>query len=440
MAPISHHLAPLAALTLNDPFDPEACCIGALYTAVFRISFCGSALPFQVNYLRAAMSFLARPRSAAEHIELREHLFTCRCDLTNPDLLHLHSHIGPSNEDLYEITHFLLCKMLGGFARMIDFNMTMPDAKRRWPHTTADFRPCGGSIAELCNALLAWTDGARCVGAFSIIGCLATAWPEFEAHVLRTPRIFACATWYLAAGLREAKAQPDHPHLTLALTACAADLFHALARDRAEGADVLLRGIEPTMAAVARGVGPYVVPGRPRGVVGMVDDGMTECCAWFALVSAREGRAFAPCGVLPPPPPTGMGTGLIVEAAWAILLDMRNRKCTALGVGCMAGAAARSTLMCSGCGVARYCSIAHQRAQWRAQKLPHKIVCGNIKALRTALDMEDDVRWQRLIYNPAGRRDSRPFQELCSQRGVSMDLILAVLRAVGFPVQGQGSA
>ncbi|KAJ7698331.1 hypothetical protein B0H17DRAFT_1129858 [Mycena rosella] len=419
MAPISHHLEAFAALTLTEPFDPHAGCIRALYSAVSQILLSGHGTPYQVSFLKAAMKFMAAPRSESDHAQLRHRFFTCHCDRTNPQMVYLHDAMPPALtvHDLWEATLFLMCSALQNLIAAFKHNRTAHDVHQRWPAADADFHG-SGSARGLWDALIHWpADGCTSTSAFSLIAGIARAWPEFAMCALGTPRLFALATTHLESALARI---PTHdtdvlwaPRFSIALYACVAELFPTFALDR------VLRGILPRMLAVAERMQSHVFPGGDRD--------MQASIAWFERMCSRYGRTFVPQGNQPAPYDSRPA---LLTTAWGALFGMRNSKCTA--PNCRVAETQRTGHVCSKCLVARYCTVDHQRAAWRSQQYPHKAVCAAIGRLRTALAMENDQIWTELVHNMEAGRSSRPFEERCIAYNVSPDLGREILLALGY--------
>ncbi|KAJ7478321.1 hypothetical protein FB451DRAFT_1452687 [Mycena latifolia] len=422
MAPIAHHLEPILASTFNDPLNSPIFCSHALFSALQQITMSIHALPFQTSFLRAAMKFLATPRTPKAHARLRRRLLTCSCDLSDLETARLHCPLAPglTMADMFEQWFVSLC---GGLALLISlWNPHVHDVQRRWPAQAADV--CRGTDpAGLCTALLAWAeDGETGSGVFGLIGTVALTFPDFMGHVLRTPHVFALATTHLEAALERVPTQHAStlwiPRFGTALYACAGDLFYALARGREDRADALLRGILLRMYAIAKRMEAHLVPGEKAA--------MGASIAWFELVCHRVNRTFTPRGVAPPAFISGSAA---LEIAWAAIVGMRNVKCT-LG-RCQPTEAPKNSQVCAGCGVARYCSPEHQRESWKAQPYPHKAVCAKLKALRAAIRMNDDQEWSGLIHDLEAGRSSQRFRFLCFAYQVNSDLGKEILRALG---------
>ncbi|KAJ7116948.1 hypothetical protein C8R44DRAFT_738813 [Mycena epipterygia] len=424
MAPISHHLEPILAFSLNDPMNPRACCIYSLYSALVQIYGSGHGLPYQVSFLQAAMKFMSTPRSAADHAQLRRRLCECHCDWNNPQTIQLHSPVPPALTagDIYELTLFILCKVL---ASMLEsFNPTLHDAKKRWPTRLEDLLPFGGGPRQLCDTLLKWgADPSTGYGCFALIGGVAMLWPQFQTHVLRTPAVFSLATDHLQHALDKF---PTHdlevlfnPRFDGPVSACAASLFQKLAQNKPGVADIMLRGILPRMHAIAVRMQAHLIPGESEG-------DMQKSCAWFEVVCRRNGHTFVPRGV---PPPAPDNRKAYLHCAWGLMVGMRNVKCTA--PSCGSRTAPEDSRMCGGCGVARYCSGEHQKRAWNAQPHPHKVVCGHIQELRRAIGMEDKAVWRRLVHDTQAGRSSQAFIALCIFHNVSPDMGRAIMLALG---------
>ncbi|KAJ6565841.1 hypothetical protein DFH09DRAFT_1472578 [Mycena vulgaris] len=405
MAPISHHFEPLLALTLDNPLDPQACCIHGLYTVLGHVMLSGHGVPFQTKFLRAAWKFMSTPRSPVEHGMLRQRLLSCRC---SPENLALHSPIpaAVTPSDMYELTLFTICKALAGMLQ--SFNPALPDVQRRWPTSTVDVIPARGGPKPICDALLSWVvDG-------SSSSALTSCAP---------PVVFSVATAHLQRALDTFPTQHLEalwmPRFAVPVFCCAADLFHSLAAHNNPGvADVMLRGILPQMHAIALGMQAHLVPGQ--------SDDMRRSCEWFEVVCRRRGGHFVPRGVQHA---QHDNRPALLEAAWGMIVGMRNVKCTK--AGCTSPTAAATSRACSKCGVARYCSSEHQKEAWRSQPHPHKAVCARINELRAAIGMHDAAEWTRLIHAPQAGRSSTQFQSLCATHGASPELGREILRALG---------
>ncbi|KAJ7181532.1 hypothetical protein C8R43DRAFT_1170476 [Mycena crocata] len=426
MAPTQqHHLQPRLALTLNNPTHPKAFCFHAMYSAIVELEVCGDGLLFQTLFLQAAMKFMTTMRSVEEHTYVQDCLFTCRCDLKDPQLVRLHTP-PPSaftRTDIYTLMLFHLCKALQ--AAIDDCSYNPRNRERKWPRHASDLIPPGPTGAtELCNALLRWSEVPGGSQAFTVIGAVARAVPLFENHVFNTPRVFLLATQQLQTALRNYPTEHLDllwpPRFAMPVFACATDIFYALSQNRAVRADKMLQIVGPQMLDVARGIERHLVAGQPGA--------MQYAVSWFTVVCNRNRRDFSPRGAMPPEEPAIAAGGGYLQTAWGLLVQMRNSRCAIRG--CTSHNEARLNT-CGQCGVAMYCSGRHQADDWKAPSSPHKALCKAILALREAIHMTDPTAWGNLIHDRDGGRSSERFLGLCSRYKVNGGLGKTILQAAG---------
>ncbi|KAJ6453755.1 hypothetical protein C8R45DRAFT_1082971 [Mycena sanguinolenta] len=432
MSPTAHHLQPILALTLNNPQDPGAFCINALYSAIVQVVLCGPGLPYQVQFLDAAMKFMATPRSIADHLILKARLFSCRCMTSIPEIRELHS--SPPScitlEDLFQLALFQLCTALALCVDLFRTHPTAHDVSKRWPNAPGNINPFGMPMKQLCQALLNWAENpSSCYGVFTLIGATVALSLPFEIEVLKTPRVFQLATQQLQYALDNI---PTHdighlwaPRFSARIYACAGNFFQSLARNRANIVEWILihGGIQREMYAIARRMPPYLDPKA------MDEERVWNSCAWFTAVCKQHGEAFVPCGS--PHPSSSIAERGFLTAAWGLMVSYRSMKC-AFGGCCYSEQGPRDSRACSKCGVARYCSSEHQRQSWKSSNLPHRSLCAAILALRSAIHMEDNETWTRLIHDTESGRASYAFLNLCGQHNVNPELGRAILVAAGF--------
>ncbi|KAJ7744772.1 hypothetical protein DFH07DRAFT_776972 [Mycena maculata] len=427
MAPTPHHLQPILTETLLDPFSSPVTCIYGLHSGIVQIYTCGADLPYQVSFLQAAMKFMSTPRTDAERLQLRTHLFQCHCDARNTALVQLHHPLPPgvTASDIYELTLFYICKMLQKL--IVGFDAKGKDVKKRWPTRYEDICPLRSSVPVYCDALVGWgADGVHGSACFTLLGAAAWVWPELRTYVLATPRIFALATTHLEQALTRIPTQNASvlysPRFSTAVFACAADFFHVLAGTGPLATDTMLAppGIMPRMYQVALRMQAHLAMGPGDAAV---------ACEWFNAVCRQNGSAFVPGGAAPPPP-KDMEHGYM-EHVWGLLVQIRNTKCSI--PGCTSATASQVSRVCGACGTARYCSKAHQHAAWNARPHPHKALCARIQDLRRALHMEDAQAWTRLIHDTEAERCSLQFRRLCTLHDVKPMFGRAILVAVGYP-------
>ncbi|KAF8202670.1 hypothetical protein K438DRAFT_1757992 [Mycena galopus ATCC 62051] len=436
MSPTPHHLQPILALTLDSPMDPHALCVHALYAAVVQLVMCGPGLPYQVPFLRSAMKFMATPRSATHHAQLRERLFSCRCNLVNPEIYLLH-HAPPPGvtlADIFELMLFQLCKALAIALEV--FQPLAHDASKRWPTVKKaandyavpkDINPFGVPIDQLCATLLKWAeDPPSGYAAFTLIGAMAWFARDFETLVLATPRALKLATAHLEYTLDNIpKQHADNlwaARVSGPIYACASNLFFSLWRNRLGVVDHILNygGIQNRMHAVARRM-PSLLQSDGTGDV-------HDSSAWFTAVCARWGEKFVPRGD-PEPMVVNVDRGYLPNA-WGLMVAMRCSKCTR--AGCRSETPSQASRACAKCGVARYCSTEHQREAWKAEHRPHKAVCAAILTLRSAIHMENTEDWTRLIHDTDAGRAPYTFIGLCKEYKVDPSLGKAILLAAGY--------
>lgn len=350
MSPTPHHLQPILALTLCDPMDPRALCVYGLYSATVQVIMCGPALPYQVLFLKAAMKFMATSRSAADHARLRDRLFSCRCNLVIPEIRQLH-HSAPSAVtvgDIFQLTLFNLCKSLAIALEV--FRRNVHDASKQWPVTLDDINPFGVPPQKLCEALLSWAaDASSGYAVFTLIGAMGIFSPRFKLQVLIMPPVFQLATTHLEYALENI---PTHDindlwaaRFSAPVFACAANLFHALARNNP--GILIAYGIQTRMLAIARRMQPHLELNTPGD--------MRDSCEWFTAVCARAGEAFVPTG-RPAGEVSNAERGYL-PSAWGMMVTMRNTKCTRKGCSSNSARAPSTSAVCGKCGVARYCGV-----------------------------------------------------------------------------------
>ncbi|KAJ7633575.1 hypothetical protein DFH06DRAFT_1139914 [Mycena polygramma] len=407
---------------------PAALCMQGLFSAVVLLTGCGmGGMPYQLEYLRAAMTFMATLRSETERAQLYQHLSSCRCYAHHPGVYALHSPPPPAVKikDLFELVLFHVCKALAISIEV--FRPAAHDAAKRWPVGMKDLDPFNAQPRALCDALMQWaahSTGGSAV--FILIGAVAKIWKPFEDQVLATPRVFALATEHLEDALAN---YPTHDvgdlwqsRFGARVFACAGSLCQGLAGGRPQTADIILRrpGILARMHTIAKCMQAHLNP-RAKG-----DE--ADCCAWFTVVCARVNGRFVARGV--PPPPISTARNGYLHNAWGVIITMRSSKCTRVVI-CPRDTESR---VCGKCGVARYCSPEHQREAWDYAPQPHRAFCKAIQRLREAIHMEDPVAWTRLIHDTESGRSPHAFNAVCDRYNVSPDLCKAILSAAGWAV------
>ncbi|KAJ7340003.1 hypothetical protein DFH08DRAFT_1013660, partial [Mycena albidolilacea] len=415
------HCSPSSARHCVDPMGPHALCAHGLYGAVVQVVSCGPGLPYQVQFLKSAMKFVATSRSATQHAQLRNRLFSCRCNLHDPEIHQLHRPLPPgvTLADTFELMLFYLCK-----APAMSIEVFQPkayDAPKRWPRAVNDVNPFGMPLPQLCDALLAWAvHQSSGYGTFALIGAMTLLWQPFETQVLATPRVFQLATAHLQYALDHVPTNNINDlwaaRFSARVYAIASNLIQTLART-----DSLHASIANEMGAIAQCMQAYLPPmASSAGDVRLASD-------WFAAVCARQGRAFVPRGAPEPAPSSNIARGYL-PSAWALTLTMRSSKCTS--AGCRSETAPQESRVCAACGVARYCSTESFEVLIEISFISSiSERPGKRKSVRTSRD--DNVAWTRLIHDTESGRAVGHFVALCAQYQVDPALGHAFLVATG---------
>ncbi|KAJ7765834.1 hypothetical protein DFH07DRAFT_769986 [Mycena maculata] len=170
--------------SLRDPMGTP-CCAKVLYLGS------GMLTPYEPDLM--AKDELACDRSEQD---------TCRCDLHNPAVAHLHlgDTLVPSPPDL-DNALTLMCTILSeGLS-----TLHVGKFRKVWKNTTADKQPWPNSEDEVLQSsnsakgpvdnLLRWAAALpNGYAIFMVIGAIARFWEPFAREILRTPRTFSLAT------------------------------------------------------------------------------------------------------------------------------------------------------------------------------------------------------------------------------------------------------
>ncbi|KAJ7463247.1 hypothetical protein FB451DRAFT_1265972, partial [Mycena latifolia] len=424
----------LALFTLLNPMDEDACCVLGMRDLLDKVLFHKPTVddPRQGPVLRASMTFLSASRSDEEHAALRERLIRRDCKQRS------RFRHRPVYRPLNEVLELVLMDMC---ATISDYLMKLGAGKLRkekanvsqdaqpWPSRVSDVIPIPDGEYDLLVALMQWAGtvpGGHSV--FALIGALARFWEPFTLQVLRTPHVFTLATEHLKRAI-------DSYNTGLSLlaqmyafispvTSIAQGLFFAIFETDMAATIQLLPPIYEDMYAIAVAIEPILL--RMRDTMGMDD-----CRRWFAFVRKLR-KAIKPDGTFinaaeAAQLPKTEGKVSFV-AAFLLMVEIRNRN-QCMYVACTSKIQARSSI-CSRCGTVRYCSPECLKSAWAAPELPHKVLCKEIKVLRTAAGLLDNTVWNDTVRDSTVHRSPETFVDLCVARKVDEGLATAVFRGI----------
>ncbi|KAJ7769990.1 hypothetical protein B0H16DRAFT_1516992 [Mycena metata] len=420
----------LLIFTLLNPMHPDACCIlgvrEVLNKVITRKKVEHDAR--QGPVLRAAMIFISTVRSEEEHAALRARLVTCTCKSS------IRSH-RPVFRPLLEVLELVLFEITstisdyfmrigaGKFARVKE---NTPADARPWPSCIEDVIPAAGGEQEVLMGLMQWAAVPPSGhGVFSLIGALARHWEPFALQVFQRSDLFPLATKHLKQALdswgRHRDRADQIPFFIGPVTACAQGFFHTLSEIDLPVTLALLLPVYEEMYPIAVDIEPILLGLR------RTQNPMDDSRRWFALVRRIRSVVSEGSWVSPnlkkdqPEMADGMGHFAI---AFHRMVEIRNRN-QCLYIECTTKIHERLSV-CSRCGIVRYCSKECLAAAWDAPNNPHKALCKNIAALRTATLLKDDKAWTNTVRDSALHRSPADFADMCTVRGADPDLAAAI--------------
>ncbi|KAJ7627600.1 hypothetical protein DFH06DRAFT_730995 [Mycena polygramma] len=425
----------LLLFTLENPLHEKACCARAMVEIVHKVFTVDKKPeddPRQAPLLRAAMTFISGQRSDEEHAALLERLLNCQC---SPRIAALH---GPTNRPpaaFLERFLWVICSTICDYFRRLGPGKfrkakanTTPEMQP-WPNCIEDLIPAPSGEQGVLGALLQWAiDVPAGYSVFVLMGALARFWEPFAIQLFKDTGVFPLATSHLKRAL-----QSYHPHLpnqilkdvfVCPVTACANALFLTLSELDMRSCVLNLRSVYEDMYAIAVPIEPILLRLRQ-------EESMDDCRRWFSLVRALR-RGIAPDGSFITNP-KGKAKSKMPEhthfgGAHHCMVEIRNRN-QCLHVQCKSKIQARS-LVCSRCGIVRYCTPECLKAAWTAPRLPHKSLCQRITALRAAVLLTDNKAWNHTVRDDSNHRQSRQFMEKCIALGADPRVAEAIWRGI----------
>ncbi|KAJ7754085.1 hypothetical protein B0H16DRAFT_756493 [Mycena metata] len=419
-----HPLRALLDPTLRDPLHQDSLCIRAIFFIIVSIVQDGGGDFEQPSFLRRILDFICAA-SEDEHLARRERLMTCRCNLRRTIILEIHRSLDVEATAIksLDLTLFVLCKPLsagldkttpGKFRKHKEG--VLPDSQP-WPSDITDILPHGKNPSDVLDAILLWAVEPGHGQIFALIDSLARFWEPFAVALFQRPSVFALATQHLehaidtfpggAVGTNRLK---NWVQSVNGITA----FFHKVSLVDAWGSLTFIKplldqmnSIEARMSPILDRLGPAV---------------MEETSEWFALCH-RLAMTIATEHHPTPLPDRGQYDGLYV-AAFKQIWEARNRN-RCMHPGCAGSIESRSAV-CARCGVVRYCSRECQRASWKGE---HKLLCGQIYALRVGLKMTDATSWEALVLDTKFARSTVQLMDVVQPHApyIDINLITAII-------------
>ncbi|KAJ7686927.1 hypothetical protein B0H17DRAFT_1203942 [Mycena rosella] len=392
----------------------------------------------QTPIIRAMVYFLTCHRSEQEQAALTQKLAICRCNLSDPVVARLHNDLGgdprvsrfnrrpdevpPPDLDAAllsmcsAIAQGLVTLQLGKFRKAV--KNTADDAQP-WPNSQQDIVPTPDGPKGTVSALLRWVASPpNGYGVFLALGAIASFWEPIAREIFRTPLAFSLATDHIqfAVDHYDTRAVASDPvverNLHVPLMACEDFFLKMMVRDM----QATYMSINPVFDRMVR------LTLQIRPVLRGVDPSTGYNHSWFEQLeyNIQEVHMRRVNPELYAVDPTNMFKRLVSIRNLNQCMHLHCEK--PLGI---------KTVVCSRCGIVRYCGSQCQRAAWRASHLPHKLICDEIHALRGVLQLEDIADWGYWVLNSTDERlmairRTSLFNKLCKSKQVGSEPILRI--------------
>ncbi|KAJ7745099.1 hypothetical protein B0H16DRAFT_1693044 [Mycena metata] len=400
--------------TLLDPMHPDSYCVlgvsEVLDKVITRKEVEHDAR--QGPVLRAAMIFVSTLRTEEEHAAIRARLLTCTCKSSS-----IRSH-RPVFRPLVEVPELVLFEITStisdyfmriGARKFARVKENTPADARPWPSCIEDVIPAAGGQQEVLMGLVQWA-----------------AIPP-SGHTIRTsslptlgpvsPRDRAPKAGSRFMGTAQAARMP---FFIAPVTVCAHGFFHTLSEIDLPVTLSLLLPVYEEMYPIAVEIEPILLGLR------RTQNPMDDCRRWFGLVRRIRNVVSEGSWVIPKDRPEMTDRKKHFAIAFNRMVEIRNRN-QCLYIECTTKIHER-LYVCSRCGIVRYCSKVCLAAAWDAPNNPHKALCKNIAALRTATLLKDDKAWSNTVRDSALHRSPAGFADMCTMRGADPDLAAAIWR------------
>ncbi|KAJ7754090.1 hypothetical protein B0H16DRAFT_1690640 [Mycena metata] len=274
--------------------------------------------------------------------------------------------------------------------------------------------------SDVLDAILLWAIEPGHGQIFALIDSLARFWEPFAVALFQRPSVFSLATQHLERAIDTfpggVAGTNDHKHWAQSVNGIATFFgrvslvngwdFVAIMKPLV----VQMNSIEARMSPILERLGPVVMEATLKWF---------ELCHRLAMAIAVSEHHHMPL----PDMYRGQYDGLYV-AAFKQIWEARNRN-RCMHPGCTGSMESRSAV-CARCGVVRYCSRECQRASWKGE---HKVLCGQIYALRVGLKMTDATSWEALVLDSKSPRSSVQLMDVIRPHAPDLDtdLVTAIV-------------
>ncbi|KAJ6556567.1 hypothetical protein DFH09DRAFT_1317887 [Mycena vulgaris] len=432
----------LTLLTLLNPMHEDACCVLGMHVLLDKLLF-HKALEDDSRhgpFLRAAMTFLSTKRSPGERHVLRERLTRRHCKHSIRSRLNHR----PVTRPLTEIFELVLLDICGAIT---DYFMRLGPGKLRkekpnvsqdaqpWPSRVSDVIPTPGGERERLEALVQWAataPGGHSV--FTLVGALARFWEPFahlrcaldsySPHATRGVQMYVFISPVIAcAGLFFAIMEIDMTATISRLAPIYEEMYTiAVAIEpillRIKDMDDHRRWFKfvRQLRAVIKPDGTFITVAEASALPGERDFRVHFGGAFLRMVEIRNHNKAR---FLPLP----LGLALLTDA-------------TSLSA-CTSAAVRKSKRALPSARVVELSGFAVLRAAWDATDLSHRVLCKQIKALRTGMGLLDDKVWNHTMRHSIIHRLPEEFIQICVARNVDQGIAEAIFRGVNLLTQAK---
>lgn len=361
---------------MEDPSSARSACHKRMCTAGERIeeafNLCttfndrNKLAKSHPKFLRAAIRFLTRKQTTAEHAAMVKDLCNCHCDLENPAMFMQHlggkqnRYASNDNERLLQAVFNIgtwICAVLQGTTKS-KFklgHLTKPSATTPWPASPEDLLPYGP--ASSVEGLQLWAMEPGADGVYLVAAALVEFYQPFAEATFRAPDyVFALERplQYLEEAMEPYVKNPNDPRAALHLERIRfihlflrAHLFHNYSGRFVNMLVYKKKRAYPVMDKLWG-----LVEGRPpnddiRSGTALLRD---LCKLEF---DPRTGEPYLPPGQTMDASDTIPGPSNEVEDALSHMYQVRSGGC--LNPTCKSNRNGVTTRLCGRCSIVRYC-------------------------------------------------------------------------------------
>ncbi|KAJ7663319.1 hypothetical protein DFH06DRAFT_347582 [Mycena polygramma] len=397
---------------LLDPMNHDSCCLFQLLESVRAIQWHSTDKDPMCppELLRAIMQFLLTPDTSDKLSRLVDRLRSCDCVLA--ETVNFTTGVATPMEPLrcLDMVFSYLCGFL--YARLISLKRSQfrsckagrTTVRQPWPNCVADIGLADRTPHEAVTILLRWSWRPPFGhSVLPLLGILARFWEPYGLEMLGNPDVAPSVRLQLEGSL---KTFDDDVHRVW-------DSFEkAVESCRLLGLDLGLVAIQlaQTKTEFEEELYDMGVPLIPLLV--KRGERMRPALQWFStMIRSRH-------GIVPGAIERGGDPLLHDDDYFQARYQMAMSHCThRCGHALCDKSPTLSVIpLCRQCCVVRYCSRQCQTAAWRAEKLPHKDLCGKVLGLRQQLGMPDDKSWTLWLLTSASNIAGAA--TICKERSV----------------------